>query len=126
MLADKPERILHRLFELLVMGIIALVLLVLYLFPDVALVFRVFLLYLVPIGLFLGLIAALTGSVLMTAASKVITALYGAAMLGVADLLASLIPLAESLPATILMVLAPLLAGVLLLLAAPFRRYWWI
>ncbi len=123
---DKPERILHRLSEVLGMGIIALMLLVLYLFPDVARVFQVFLLYLVPIGMFIGLIAVLTGSLLMTAAGKVFTALYGAAMLGVAALMPSLIRLAEALPATILMVLAPLLAGVLLLLAAPFRRYWWI
>ncbi len=107
------------------MVVVASVLVALYLFPDAALIFQLFLINFIPVSFFVGLIAFVTGSLLMHPAGKAITAVYGAAMLAVAVVVPSVVPLARMLFLTKAMVLVPLLAGILLLLMAPFHRRWW-
>ena len=105
-------------------AIAASVLVVLHLFPDVALVFQIFVVNLIPVTFFVGLIVCATGSLLVHPAGKAITASYGAAMLAIV-VVPSVVPLARVLFLTKAMVVVPLLAGILLLLTAPFHKRWW-
>lgn len=126
MLSDeKFDLVMRRLIELFSVGIVASMLLVLYLFPDVVPVFQLFPVNIIPVAAFVGLIVATAWSLLIHPAGKAITAVYGAAMLTVAVLASSLIPLARMLFVTKLMVIVPLLVGILLLLLAPFHKRWW-
>ncbi len=119
---DKFDSILRRLIKPFCMGLVAPVLLVLYLFPDVVPIFQFFSLNVVPVAAFVGLVVATAGSLLLHPAGKAITTLYEAAMLTVAVLVSSLVPLARILFVTKLMIIFPLLAGVMLLLVAPFHK----
>ena len=96
-----------------------------HLFPDVALVFQIFVVNLIPVTFFVGLIVCATGSLLVHPAGKAITASYGAAMLAIVVVVPSVVPLARVLFLTKAMVVVPLLAGILLLLTAPFHKRWW-